>query len=72
MLWLVGGLFALILAVIVICIGGVVLKVGYFLCIGLPLALTFGVLGIILCVTIIGIPLGLLFFRLARTVAFLI
>ncbi len=46
-------------------------EIGYFLCIGLPVAIALGVLGLLLCVTIIGIPLGILLFKLAGGVLFL-
>lgn len=38
---------------------GLVLKLFYFLCIAIPISLFLGSLGIILCCTIIGIPLGI-------------
>lgn len=70
MFWLVLLLVAAI-ACVVICVGGIVLKIGYFLCIGLPVAIVLGALGLLLCVTIIGIPLGILLFKLAGGVLFL-
>lgn len=38
---------------------GLLLRILYFVCIALPLSILLGVLGILLCCTIIGIPLGL-------------
>lgn len=45
--------------------GVIVLKIVYFCCVGLPIAIILGTFGILCCITIIGIPLGKLFFRLA-------
>lgn len=49
---------------------GLLLRILYFLCIALPLSIVLGVLGIILCCTIIGIPLGLACFRGAGSLFF--
>ncbi len=46
-------------------IGGLMLKIIYTFCIGLPIALCLCVTGMVLCITIIGIPVGLLLFRAA-------
>lgn len=45
--------------------GVVMLKILYFCCIGLPVGLCLGVIGVLCCITIIGIPLGVLCFRMA-------
>jgi len=45
--------------------GVIMLKVLYFCCIGLPIGLCFLVIGILCCITIIGIPLGMLCFKIA-------
>ena len=39
---------------------GLLLRILYFICIALPISLVLGAVGIVLCCTIIGIPLGLL------------
>lgn len=44
---------------------GLMLKILYMVCIGLPLAGIFAVLGVILCCTIILIPVGMGMFRMA-------
>lgn len=70
MFWLVLLLIAAFLCA-AFCIGGIVLRVVYFLCIGLPLAIVLGVLSILLCITIIGIPLGVVLFKLAGSIIFI-
>ena len=42
----------------------VMLRVGYVLCIGIPLALFLGGIGLALCCTVILIPLGVGIFRI--------
>ena len=49
---------------------GLLLRILYFLCIALPLSILLGALGIVLCCTIIGIPLGLACFRGAESLFF--
>lgn len=49
---------------------GLLLRILYFLCIALPLSIALAVLGIILCCTIIGIPIGLACFRGAGSLFF--
>lgn len=49
---------------------GLLLRILYFLCIALPLSILLGVLGIVLCCTIIGIPLGLVCFKGAGALFF--
>lgn len=49
---------------------GLLLRILYFLCIALPLSIVLAVLGIILCCTIIGIPIGLACFRGAGSLFF--
>lgn len=46
--------------------GSLLLNIVWLLLSGLPLALEFAVLGVIFCVTIIGIPFGLQMFKLAK------
>ncbi len=46
-------------------VGGVLLKLLYVFCIGLPIAICIGVLGVVCCITVIGIPIGLLLFKAA-------
>lgn len=65
-----GGLilFTLIITVLIVCfslhlIGGL-LKLLFFLVLGLPLAILFTVFGALLCCTIICIPLGIACFKL--------
>lgn len=55
----------IILTVLFFTLGSVVLKVLYTFCIGLPAAVCIGAFGILFCMTIIGIPIGLLLFKLA-------
>lgn len=66
-------LFALlVILVIALCFSaaGLLLRILYFLCIALPLSLLLGTLGIVLCCTIIGIPLGLSCLRGAGSLFF--
>ncbi|MCD7746584.1 MAG: hypothetical protein LUI13_15110 [Lachnospiraceae bacterium] len=49
---------------------GAMLKICYVLCIGLPLALTFAMLGVVLCCTLILAPLGTGLMRLAGRVVY--
>lgn len=49
---------------------GLLLKILYFLCIALPLSILLAVLGVVLCCTIIGIPLGLACFKGAGSLFF--
>lgn len=42
---------------------GLLLRILYFACIALPVSIVLGVVGILLCCTIIGIPLGLMCLR---------
>ncbi|MGN0293424.1 MAG: YccF domain-containing protein [Lachnospiraceae bacterium] len=65
-------IFAVIIFIIafVFSAAGLLLRVLYFLCIALPLSVLLGVLGIILCCTIIGIPLGLVCFKGAGSLFF--
>ena len=46
-------------------LGTLVLKLLYLCCIGIPIAVCLGVLGLVFCITVIGIPVGMLFFRAA-------
>ena len=64
----------MILAMFLICcilgafffgLGLLLFKVLYTFCIGLPLAVCLGTIGMVFCITVIGIPLGMLMFRLA-------
>ena len=57
-------LFVLFLGLF-LALGTIVLKLLYIFCIGIPFALCFAVLGALLCLTVIGIPLGKLLFRAA-------
>lgn len=65
-----GVLVILLLLLLVGCIAfgvlGFVLKLVYILAIGVPVGLIFAVAGLVFCVTVIGIPLGMLMFKLAR------
>ena len=45
--------------------GVVMLKILYFCCVGLPFGICLGMIGILCCITIIGIPLGMLCFKMA-------
>ena len=56
------GLFA--------CIGGLLFKLLYTFLIGLPIAAVLVAFGILFCVTIIGIPIGVALFRAAGVVLF--
>lgn len=42
---------------------GLLLRILYFICIALPISIVLGAAGILLCCTIIGIPLGLMCLR---------
>lgn len=42
---------------------GLLLRILYFICIALPISIVLGIAGILLCCTIIGIPLGLMCLR---------
>lgn len=42
---------------------GLLLRILYFICIALPISIVLGVAGILLCCTIIGIPLGMMCLR---------
>ncbi len=46
-------------------LGVLLFKILYVCCIGLPIALCLGVFGLLFSITIIGIPIGKLFFHLA-------
>ncbi|MDE6128867.1 MAG: YccF domain-containing protein [Lachnospiraceae bacterium] len=46
--------------------GSLLLNIIWLLISGLPLALEFAVLGVVFCITIIGIPFGLQMFKLAK------
>lgn len=46
-------------------IGSLMLKILYTFCIGFPIAICLTAAGMVLCITIIGIPIGMLLFRLA-------
>lgn len=46
--------------------GSLLLNIIWLLISGLPLALEFVVLGVVFCITIIGIPFGLQMFKLAK------
>ena len=46
--------------------GGFVLNVFWIIISGLPLALEFFFFGLLWCITIVGIPFGLQFFKLAK------
>lgn len=46
--------------------GSLLLNIIWIVLSGLPLALEFTVLGVIFCITIIGIPFGLQMFKLAK------
>lgn len=48
--------------------GILVMKILYTFCIGLPIAICLGVIGVLLCITVIGVPVGLLLFRMAGVV----
>ena len=65
-------LFTLIMLVLLVLFIGLFLMLGmllfkilYVCCIGLPIALCLGVFGLLFCITIIGIPVGKLLFRMA-------
>lgn len=66
----------LTLALIVFIVGfffsaaGLLLRILYFVCIALPLSVVMGVAGVLLCCTIIGIPLGLMCLRGAGSMFF--
>lgn len=68
--------FLLILLVVVLLfwlgfrITGALLSAAFWLCIKLPLALVVFCLGIVLCATLILIPVGLRCFRLAGKILF--
>ncbi|MDO5411707.1 MAG: YccF domain-containing protein [Lachnospiraceae bacterium] len=49
---------------------GLLLRILYFVCIALPLSIVLGAAGILLCCTIIGIPLGLMCLRGAGSLFF--
>ncbi len=55
----------LVLLVLFLSIGTLMFKLLYTLCIGFPIALCLCICGILLCITIIGIPVGLLLFKAA-------
>lgn len=55
----------LVLLGLFMAIGSLVFKLLYTLCIGFPIALCLCVFGILFCITIIGIPVGLALFRAA-------
>lgn len=46
-------------------IGGLLVKLLYVCCIGLPIAICLGVCGLVCCITVIGIPVGTLLFKAA-------
>ena len=48
---------------------GILLSLGFYLCIKLPFSLLMLALGLVLCCTIIGIPLALLCFHAAGSAA---
>lgn len=58
-------LFVALLIGLFCALGTLVLKILYTFCIGLPIALCLVVLGVIFCITIIGIPVGLGLFKAA-------
>lgn len=49
---------------------GLLLRILYFVCIALPFSVLLAVAGILLCCTIIGIPLGLACFKGAGSLFF--
>lgn len=55
----------LVLLVLFLSIGTLMFKLLYTLCIGFPIALCLCICGILLCITIIGIPVGLMLFKAA-------
>lgn len=63
---------AVIFFIVMLCFSavGLALRVLYFLFIALPLSLLLGVVGVGLCCTLIGIPLGLACFRGAGSLFF--
>ncbi len=58
-------LLFILLAGLFFTLGMVVFKILYICCIGIPFAICFCVLGAALCITVIGIPFGKLFFKAA-------
>ncbi len=46
-------------------LGMLIFKLLYTLCIGLPIAICLVVLGMVFCITVIGIPIGSVLFRVA-------
>ena len=46
-------------------LGALLFKVLYVCCIGLPIAVCLSVFGLLFCITVIGIPVGMLLFRTA-------
>lgn len=58
------GLFALLFAFL-FAGGALLIRVLYTFCIGFPIAICLGVAGMLLCITVIGIPVGLMLFRMA-------
>ncbi|MDY2628128.1 MAG: hypothetical protein SOW08_07415 [Lachnospiraceae bacterium] len=65
-------IFAVIIFIVafVFSAAGLLLRILYFLCIALPFSILLAVLGVILCCTIIGIPLGLACFKGAGSLFF--
>lgn len=66
---LLATVFVLVIIAVVIgllfAIGELVLRILYVCCIGLPIAVCISLTGVICCITLIGIPVGLLLFRAA-------
>lgn len=65
-----GVLFLILLLGVIACIFfgviGFVLKFLYIVAIGIPIGIVAACAGLILCLTVIGIPIGMLLFKLAR------
>lgn len=49
-------------------IGTLLFKILYTFCIGLPIAICLSAVGVVFCITIIGIPVGVLLFKAAGVV----
>lgn len=57
----------ILILILAIClgIGTLLFKLLYTFCIGLPIAICLSVAGVVFCITIIGIPVGVILFRAA-------
>lgn len=57
-------IFAMVIGLL-FAVGELVLRILYICCIGFPIAVCIGLAGVICCITLIGIPVGMLLFRAA-------